>query len=362
MWSRLGTPKHYIEPFVGSAAMLLASPQIAPLEVIGDANGFIANFWRAVSRQPQEVAHWADYPVSHVDLGARHVWLMDQRAMLAERLQDPNWPGDPKVAGWWCWGVCAWIGSGWCDWNKAPPKGAAPNGQIPHIGDAGRGVQARGKIPLVGNAGRGIQARGQIPHVADAGQGIQAIGQIPLVGNAGRGIQARGQVPLLTNAGMGIQAVGAAERAEESDGFLTSSGRVALVWMARLAARLERVRIIHGSWSRTLNHHYGAEKTAVFLDPPYKGFGSLYGADTIVSDVEKWARENQHLRIALCGHQGDYNLEGWDVVPWSRERLTFGSSKTTDQECIWFSPGCVPAANDDDEPELPLPPEPADAS
>ena len=135
IWSRLGRPKHYIEPFCGSAAVLLAAPEPASLEVIGDMNGFIANFWRAVVHQPAEVAKWADYPVSHVDLGARHIWLMAQREALQAGLQDPNWPGDAKVAGWWLWGQCSWIGSGWCDWDKADRQRRRP-------GDSGDGTGA----------------------------------------------------------------------------------------------------------------------------------------------------------------------------------------------------------------------------
>jgi hypothetical protein len=119
VWKRLGSPKQYIEPFCGTAAMLLAKPDgPAALEVICDQNGFIANFWRAVKHQPDKVAEWADYPVSHIDLGARHKCLMESRQRLGASLQDPDWPGDAKVAGWWLWGQCCWIGSGWCDWSK----------------------------------------------------------------------------------------------------------------------------------------------------------------------------------------------------------------------------------------------------
>lgn len=71
VWRAFGMPKQYIEPFCGSAAVLLAAPAPASLEVVGDVNGFIANFWRAVKCQPAEVARWSDYPVSHIDLGAR---------------------------------------------------------------------------------------------------------------------------------------------------------------------------------------------------------------------------------------------------------------------------------------------------
>ena len=177
VWRRLGAPKHYIEPFCGSAAMLLAAPRKAPLEVFCDRNGFIAKFWRAVKHQPGEVAAHADYPVSHIDLGARHVWLMEQRARLGAELQDADWPGDAKAAGWWLWGQCSWIGSGWCDWEKAL-------GQVPRL-DAGMGVQALGQVPHASNAGRGVQALGKVPHASDAGIGVHALA--PSLANNGGG-------------------------------------------------------------------------------------------------------------------------------------------------------------------------------
>jgi hypothetical protein len=305
VWARLGDPKQYLEPFCGSAAMLLAKRKPASLEIVCDGNGFIANFWRAVKHQPAAVAHEADYPVSHIDLGARHVWLMEQRERIGAELHDPHWPGCAKVAGWWLWGQCSWIGSGWCEWGK-----------IPHVSDAGRGVQASGQIPHVSDAGQGVQASGKIPHVSNAGRGVQASGKIPHVSNAGRGY----------------------------DDLLTSGGRAAWLAMHKLAARLERVRVIHGDWTRGLNRHYGGDDTAVFLDPPYRAYEKLYGvAEPVADAVADWARENPNLRIALCGHVGDYDLPGWDAVGWKRERLTYSGSGTTDQECIWYSPACLPA-------------------
>lgn len=282
VWSRLGSPKQYIEPFCGSAAILLSAPRAAPLEVVGDLNGFLANFWRAVVHQHAEVARWADYPVSHIDLGARHRWLMEQRERLAIGLHDPNWPGDAQVAGWWLWGMCSWIGSGWCEWA----------GKIPHVSDAGRGIQAAGKIPHVGNAGRGIQAAGQIPHVGNAG-------------------------------------------------MWTTGGATALRWLGEIAARMERVRVIHGEWSRCLNHHYGGTDTAIFFDPPYVDFEGLYAAAPVAKEVETWCREHADLRIALCGHRGDYDLPGWTVVEWERKRLTYSGDGTKAEEAIWFSPACI---------------------
>jgi DNA adenine methylase len=237
VWARLGRPKQYIEPFCGSCAMLLGAHEPASLEVVNDLNGFIANFWRCVTRQPTEIARWSDYPVSHIDQGARHRWLMAQRERIGAEMQDANWPGDAQVAGYWLWGQCSWIGSGWCEWT----------GQVPHVSDAGMG----------------IQATGQVPHVSDAGMGIQATGQVPHVGHAGMGIQATGQVPHVGHAGMGQ--------------YLTSAGRAAHDWMLRLCARTERVRVLHGDWDRCLNSHYGGTDTAVFLDPPYRAYERLYG-------------------------------------------------------------------------------------
>jgi len=274
VWKRLGSPNQYIEPFCGSAAMLLAAPKPAQLEVICDGSGFIANFWRAVKYQPAIVAEAADYPVSHIDLGARHVWLMAQRERIGTEMQDPHWPGDAEVAGWWLWGQCCWIGSGWCEWDKI--------GQVPHAGNAGRGIQAIGKVPHAGNAGRGYES------------------------------------------------------------LLTSSGRSAWVWLHKIADRLERVRIVHGDWSRCLNSTFGGNDVAIFLDPPYRSYEKVYGASKPTADaVEAWAHEHSELRVALCGLVGDYNLPGWDVVGWSRGKLSYSGGSTTDKECVWYSPACL---------------------
>ena len=157
VWARLGSPKQYIEPFCGSAAVLLAAPRPAALEVVCDGSGFIANFWRAVKHQPAAVAEWADYPVSHIDLGARHGWLMAQRDRIGAEMQDPDWPGDAKVAGWWLWGQCCWIGSGWCDWfGQNPARERCRDGRQA----IGR-IRRRDGVQADSVAGRGVQAIGK---------------------------------------------------------------------------------------------------------------------------------------------------------------------------------------------------------
>ena len=271
VWRRLGSPKQYIEPFCGSAAILLAAPTPASLEVIGDANCYVANFWRALKLQPDAVIAAQDYPVSHIDLFARHRWLTDPArvATLRDALLDPEWPGDAKIAGWWLWGQCAWIGDGWC-------AGPVANGE------------SLGKIPAT-----------------TSGHGVSALSLGPA---AARDVRA---------------------------------------WLDALSARLSRVRVLHGDWRRCLgmSANYDAGDVAVFLDPPYEGFEALYSESAITAQAAAaWARENEGSRIALCGHIGDYEMPGWSVMEWSRLRTSFGSAKTKDAECIWFSPGCLPDA------------------
>ncbi len=301
IWQRFGRVKQYIEPFCGSAAVLLGAKEPASLEVVNDVNGFIANFWRAVKSQPAEVAREADYPVSHIDLGARHVWLMGQRERIGELLSDPCSPGDARVAGWWLWGQCCWIGSGWCEWL----------GKVPHASDAGRGVQALGQVPIIDEPGRGYGAIGHTGKAKAIGRGFEAIPE-------------------------GDTAPDVA--------LLTSAGRTAWRWLHQLAQRLERVRVVHGHWDRCLNNHYGNLSTAVFLDPPYRAFEGLYGTAAVADEVEAWAAQHPELRVAVCGHIGDYpslDAAGYRLVPWTRKRLTYSGSETTDKEAIWFSPACL---------------------
>ena len=119
VWSRLGSPSHYIEPFAGSLAVLLARPDWRPgprqfTETVNDADGLLCNFWRAVAQSPDVVAEAADWPVFELDLHARHAELIARRVEVAERLRaDPRWC-DPELAGWWVWGQCAATLGNWC--------------------------------------------------------------------------------------------------------------------------------------------------------------------------------------------------------------------------------------------------------
>lgn len=134
VWDALGQPKHYIEPFFGSGAVLLMRPEYDPavhIETVCDKDGFVCNVWRGLRHDPDEVAKWCDWPVNHADLSARKRRLIANEDRLLENLiADDEW-FDAKLAGYWIWAASCWIGSG-----------LTRPGQRPHISNAGKGVNA----------------------------------------------------------------------------------------------------------------------------------------------------------------------------------------------------------------------------
>lgn len=174
IWKYLGKPTVYVEPFLGSGAVLLASPHgAADREVVCDTDGHICNFFRALQFDSDACAYWADYPTIHQDLTARHRWLIQWRRDNAERLSlDPEF-FDVKAAGWWVWGISSWIGGQWCV-DRDRPRERRPYTQT--VG--GRGVQTQREglpnvvdgIPRMSNkpGGRGMQKqRKELPKVTD---------------------------------------------------------------------------------------------------------------------------------------------------------------------------------------------------
>jgi len=112
VWERFGRVNNFVEPFFGSGAVLLACPHPGHTETVNDADGLLCNFWRALRADPDAVAEHADYPVSELDLHARHRWLVAQRADVERLLTEPDWY-DAKIAGWWVWGINNKVGGGW---------------------------------------------------------------------------------------------------------------------------------------------------------------------------------------------------------------------------------------------------------
>jgi len=147
VWEALGQPVHYIEPFFGSGAVLLNRPEWTPtmVETVCDKDGFLANVWRALQQNPDEVARWCDWPVNHADLTARKARLIgNEERLLQNLIADETW-FDAKLAGYWIWAASCWIGAG-----------LTRPGQLPHVSDGGKGVHATGKRPHIAHGGTGV--------------------------------------------------------------------------------------------------------------------------------------------------------------------------------------------------------------
>ena len=238
---------------------------------------------------------------------------------------------DAQIAGRWVWGQCIWIGSGWCS-VKLPHLGDAGKGvhrKLPHLGDAGKGVHR--KLPHLGTAGTGVHRK--LPHLGTAGTGVHR--QLPHLGDAGTGVHR--QLPHLGNAG-------------------TGEGPI-YQYMRQLAARLRKVRVCCGDWSRVLGPSVTFKHgiTGVFLDPPYADTAErtavLYASDSlsVAHDVREWAianGDNRDLRIALCGYEGEHVMpDSWECVAWKAQGGYSAQNAVANEnpakERIWFSPHCL---------------------
>lgn len=279
IWARFGDVSNYVEPFAGSLAVLLGRPHAPQTETVNDADCYLVNFWRAVRAEPDTVAKWADWPVSEADLLARHRWLVETGAARVGRLRtDPDF-FDAKIAGWWVWGLCAWIGSGWC---RERGDGHQPE-QIPHLGDAGRGINRK------------------LPHLGDAGRGL-------------------------------------------ADYFAALSDRLRKVrlcagdWTRVLG---ESVTVKHGVTAILLDPPYASDDH----DVTYSTETGDVSADVHAWALEHG--NNPNLRLALCGYDaGQPTPEGWTAVRW-KARGGYGSQadgrgrSNATRERIWFSPHCL---------------------
>lgn len=328
VWQALGDCDHYIEPFCGSLAVLLNRPHAPKVETVNDLDGYIANFWRSVRLDPDAVADWCIAPVNEIDLTARHRWLCERErkaAFLARMLADPDYY-DPKIAGWWVWGISAWIGSNWCTGWWDGPDGTGGTGvhrQIPHLGDGWKGDTARS--PTSGTAG----VPTQLPNVG--GNGCSGVHRkMPNVG--GNGVD-----PL------------------DATGVRS--------YLRALAERLRYVRVCNGDWSRVVTDAVwsdlakGNKRAGIFLDPPYAdgtASADLYaaGGSGVSAEVAAWAFEhgdNPKLRIVLCGYEGEHVIPPtWRTIE-RREKGGYsntgkgkgGDENNRHRERLWLSPGCL---------------------
>lgn len=294
VWNALGNVDSYIEPFFGSGAVLFLRPDDHDpgTETVNDADGFVANFWRAMQSDVAAVAEHADWPVNECDLHARHMWLVERRESLVDRLcGDPDY-FDAKIAGWWCWGQCCWIGGGWCS-GKGPWQ------------------SVDGVMTKVGN-GRGVKR--QRPHLGDNGVGVNR------------------------------------------------PGTELVEYLQWFAARLRRVRVCCGDWSRVCTNaamnDNNSKTIGVFLDPPYADTAGrdsrIYSVDSesVAHDVRRWAIENgsrEKMRIVLAGYQGEHDMpDNWTAIRWKAQggMANQGNNRGKEnrhRETLWCSPHCLKA-------------------
>jgi hypothetical protein len=397
IWDRFGNVDNFIEPFCGTLAVTLRRPaeHFADgyrVETVNDANHYIVNFWRAVKYAPDAVAEWADWPVMESDLHARHKWLVRSQEVASwrEKMRTDPEAFDAKIAGWWVWGQCCWIGGAWCndvrtDYVQMPQItnardiGAGVNRDTDDGADSerrpsfsfnnlGPGVRRdhtldecdHHKRPVIANDsskhGHGIHGRPQLTDAFDIGRGVNASAADML------------KRPGYNNGiGYGVNANVGATVCDSRRSWLTS-------WMRRLSDRLRLVRTCYGHWARICDSDSTLTRlgtTGVFLDPPYPAnradtgeksrddtlYATDKGADLdkLRDEVLDWCRrwgQDKRIRVAICGYEGDgyeaLEAEGWTIHAWeagggyaNQRRSGKGKSENAKRERIWFSPACI---------------------
>ncbi len=288
VWKALGQPRHYMEPFFGSGAVLLSRPAYDPtvhVETICDADGFIANVWRALQFDPDEVARWCDWPVNHADLSARKKELIKNEDRLLENLiTDPEWH-DPKLAGYWIWAAGCWIGSG-------------------------------------------LTSIGQRPHLSDGGMGVHAIGQRSHLGDGGMGVQE----PYNKNIYRWFR-----ELSERLRNVRVVCG--------------DWTRVCGGNWQTrtgTCGIFFDPPYSSEYRDADLYHKESM----TVAHDVRCWALEradNPLYRIVIAGYREEHTeLEehGWMVHEWRAQggygnQANRAGKENAKRECLWLSPHCI---------------------
>ena len=291
VWTLFGDVKNYVEPFAGSAAVLLARPPGSKgPETLNDFSCFVVNAWRSVRDNPEALSERLVGPVCEVNTEAEHAALMRSGDGLRDRLGDPTY-SDTTLAAYWIRGANEWIGSGWAGgegpWSWSRESGwRKRDRQLPHLGNAGTGINR------------------QLPHLGDAGKG-----------------QYEQRVEWVSD------------------------------WLCALRDRLCEVRIACGDFERVLGESCTTKHglTGVFLDPPYDGTEYVYGTKIPVSKrVLDWCAEatgNPLLRVVLAGRGTEHDKllqHGWGKSVWTTNR---GYSKEANtgrsEEALWYSPSCV---------------------
>jgi hypothetical protein len=349
VWAALGDVDHYVEPFAGSLAVLMRRPHTANRtyysETVNDVDGLLINAWRSIQHSPDATAEAASWPVTEADIMARHLALLRWRSErnLELLMADPEWH-DPKMGGWWMYGQCGWIGSGWCSGDGAWV-----------VGDDGRIVKK-----VKAKAGRGEGVGRKLPHISDDGRGVAR----PQLREEGVGRQ----LPHISNDGQGVNTAAVREEgvAIEHEYHPMTMPELRR-WFGYLSARLRHVRVLNGDWNRVCTD--GALKSlpvrqggvcGVFVDPPYAdtaGRADVYSHEDqqVAHRVCEWAlghTDSKWLRVVMAGfegeHDGAFESAGWRAVEWYRAGHLKGgmgnvgaNGTQMHRDRLWLSPSCL---------------------
>ena len=293
IWRLFGRVRSYVDPFMGSLSVPLACPYEIPRVVVNDLNCLLVNFWRALQRDPEAVAYWAEYPSSHVDLMARREWLRQQWPTAVQCMQnDPEWH-DPRMAGWYVWVISNVIAGHW-EYLRTETDDHDAYAQVLAASRRYRLDWDTPPSAVPADIPRATRKH-SMPHTSEP-QGVQLR----------RTHAVERDVPVLT--GMKLR-----------------------TWMCDLAERIQEWIILHSSWrpivsSRVILRIVPSETryTALLLDPPYDAGKiprtPLYVEDTmdVAAEVREWLFTpnekdgiipwyHPRLRIILCAYEGDHH-------------------------------------------------------
>lgn len=286
IWQALGDPSLYIEPFIGSAAALLGRPLSSDfpagrMEIVNDADAFVANLWRAIRHKPAAVARRCGLPLSELDMLARHRRLCAPRRKrrLVDRVGlDPEFL-DAVAAGDWLYCKSAWIGGGLCEGQWHGPgddrnRGSCVNGsKLPELNVGG--IFARSRRQRIGEIIASLAAR--LRHVSIACGDWSRVFYPSLLAKHRCGIFLDPPYDL-------------------------STGRS--------------------------NHLYRVEKSST---------------EDVAEFCRRHGRR-RNVRIVLAGLEGEYDLPGWRVIRWSAGHCFRSEStiRNRHRERRWLSPHCQP--------------------
>lgn len=288
IWAALGDPGGYVEPFAGSAAVLLARPPFEGrrMETLNDADGWLVNAYRSIKLSPAEVINHLQWPLTEIDLHARLAWLQSRRNDdLVSWLEGDPEHHDAKAAAWWLYAMSGSIGVAF---EQGPW----------HVSD--------NRLQKLVASPRGITRKR--PHLSFSGQGTF-----------------RANIDL-------------------EDYMHELATRLRYVRIT--CGDWKRV------CTMSAQGFAGNSTRAVLLDPPYSNGSYLYAhADvSVVTEVAEWCRHaERNWRIVLCGredwdggiYEGLLNL-GWKKVTATPTTSGYGAVSFNDtKESLWLSPACL---------------------